>query len=29
MESIWQRNEGVAYVIAPVGIDYADVLESP
>ena len=28
IESIWQRNEGVAYVIAPVGIDYADVLES-
>jgi hypothetical protein len=29
IESIWQRNEGVAYVIAPVGIGYADVLESP
>jgi len=26
IERIWQRNEGVAYVIAPVGIEYADVL---
>ncbi|MBV9263608.1 MAG: C39 family peptidase [Candidatus Eremiobacteraeota bacterium] len=26
IETLWQRNEGVAYVIAPVGIDYADVL---
>ena len=29
IESIWQRNEGVAYVIAPKGIDYASVLEAP
>ena len=29
IESIWQRNEGVAYVIAPNGIDYASVLEAP
>lgn len=29
LERIWQRNEGVAYVIAPVGIEYADVLASP
>jgi hypothetical protein len=28
IEKIWQRNEGVAYVIAPVGIEYADVLTS-
>jgi len=26
IEAIWQRNEGVAYVVAPIGIDYADVL---
>jgi hypothetical protein len=26
IEHIWQRNDGVAYVIAPVGIEYADVL---
>jgi len=26
LERIWQRNEGVAYVVAPVGIEYADVL---
>jgi hypothetical protein len=26
IERIWQRNEGVAYVVAPVGIEYADVL---
>jgi hypothetical protein len=26
IERIWQRNEGVGYVIAPVGIEYADVL---
>ncbi|MBV8155601.1 MAG: C39 family peptidase [Candidatus Eremiobacteraeota bacterium] len=26
IERIWQRNEGVAYVVSPVGIDYADVL---
>ena len=29
IESIWQRNEGVAYVIAPDGIDYASILEAP
>ncbi|MBV8067578.1 MAG: C39 family peptidase [Candidatus Eremiobacteraeota bacterium] len=29
IERIWQRNEGVAYVIAPIGIEYADVLQSP
>ncbi|MBV9233006.1 MAG: C39 family peptidase [Candidatus Eremiobacteraeota bacterium] len=28
IESLWQRNGGVAYVIAPVGIEYADVLAS-
>jgi hypothetical protein len=28
IERIWQRNNGVAYVIAPVGIEYADVLSS-
>jgi len=27
IERIWQRNEGVTYVVAPVGIDYADVLQ--
>ncbi len=27
IERIWQRNEGVAYVVAPVGIEYADVLQ--
>jgi len=26
IEAIWQRNDGVAYVVAPVGIDYASVL---
>jgi hypothetical protein len=26
IEAIWQRNNGVAYVIAPVGVDYASVL---
>lgn len=26
IERIWQRNDGVAYVVAPDGIDYADVL---
>jgi hypothetical protein len=26
LEQIWQRNEGIAYVVAPVGIEYADVL---
>ncbi len=29
IESIWQRNEGVAYVVAPNGIDYASVLAAP
>lgn len=29
IERIWQRNEGVAYVVAPVGIEYADVLAQP
>lgn len=28
IERIWQRNNGVAYVIAPVGIEYADVLST-
>jgi hypothetical protein len=28
IERIWQRNNCVAYVIAPVGIEYADVLSS-
>jgi hypothetical protein len=28
LESIWQRNDGVAYVVAPAGIAYADVLDS-
>jgi hypothetical protein len=27
VERIWQRNEGVAYVVAPLGIEYADVLQ--
>lgn len=27
VERIWQRNEGVAYVVAPIGIEYADVLQ--
>jgi len=26
VEQIWQRNEGIAYIVAPVGIEYADVL---
>jgi hypothetical protein len=26
VERIWQRGEGIAYVVAPVGIDYASVL---
>lgn len=26
IEAIWQRNNGVAYVIAPAGVDYASVL---
>lgn len=29
IERIWQRNNGVAYVVAPVGIEYADVLAQP
>ncbi len=29
IESIWQRNDGVAYVVAPGGIDYASILDSP
>ena len=29
LEHIWQRNEGVAYVVAPIGIEYADVLARP
>jgi hypothetical protein len=28
VERIWQRNQGVAYVVAPVGVEYADVLSS-
>lgn len=28
IERIWQRNNGIAYVIAPIGIDYADTLSS-
>ncbi|MBV8149211.1 MAG: C39 family peptidase [Candidatus Eremiobacteraeota bacterium] len=28
VEHVWQRNSGVAYVIAPVGVDYADVLRT-
>lgn len=27
IERIWQRNEGVAYVVAPIGIEYVDVLQ--
>jgi hypothetical protein len=26
IERIWQRNDGVAYVVAPVGVEFADVL---
>ncbi len=26
IERLWQRNEGVAYVVAPVGIEYADAI---
>jgi hypothetical protein len=29
LETLWQRNGGVAYVIAPVGIDYVNILNSP
>ena len=28
IEYVWQRNDGVAYVVAPAGIDYADVLST-
>lgn len=28
LERIWQRNDGLAYVIAPVGIDYLSALEA-
>jgi len=26
IERIWQRNDGVAYIIAPVGVEFADIL---
>lgn len=26
IEHIWQRNDGVAYIVAPIGIEYADIL---
>jgi len=26
IEALWQRNEGIAYVIAPGGIEFADIL---
>jgi hypothetical protein len=29
IENVWQRNEGVAYLVAPIGIEYADVLARP
>ena len=29
IEALWQRNDGIAYVIAPVGVEYADILTSP
>jgi hypothetical protein len=29
IERIWQRNDGIAYVVAPAGIEYADVLADP
>ncbi len=29
LEHVWQRNEGVAYVVAPIGIEYADVVARP
>jgi len=29
LEAVWQRGGGVAYVIAPVGIDYASILAKP
>jgi len=28
LERIWQRNDGIAYVVAPAGVEYADVLAS-
>lgn len=28
LERIWQRNDGVAFVVAPVGIEYADILST-
>jgi hypothetical protein len=29
IERIWQRNDGIAYVVAPVGVEYADLLTGP
>jgi hypothetical protein len=29
VERLWQRNNGVAYLVAPVGVDYEGVLASP
>jgi len=29
IEALWQRNEGIAYVIAPGGIEFADILSDP
>ncbi len=29
LEHVWQRNQGIAYIVAPVGIEYADVLARP
>ena len=29
LERLWLRNNGVTYVVAPIGIEYADVLKSP
>ena len=29
LEFVWQRNNGVAYVIAPAGIDYAEIIATP
>jgi Peptidase_C39 like family len=26
VEHVWQRNDGIAYVVAPVGVEYADIL---
>jgi hypothetical protein len=28
LERIWQRNAGVAYAVAPVGIDYLPIVNS-